>query len=217
VKIVVLGASGGIGRKLVEVSAAAGHEVTAVGREQSDLSGFSPDIGVERVDVTHVEALTSLLRGQDVCLSGLGLRLPGLAPWASAEDPTFLRRAGPAIAEACSRAGVRRLVAVTAGGVGPSYDMMPGFFRLFIKMSSMRKVYPELDRFEAALSQASSEVAFARPTGLTDGPATGEIVEATKLVGNAQISRADVAAWMVRSATGARAPHSAVITTTGAG
>ena len=40
--------------------------------------------------------------------------------------------------------GVGRLMAISAGGVSDSYEVMPWVFKLFIHLTALRHVYPEL-------------------------------------------------------------------------
>lgn len=213
-RICILGASGQCGRLTAEEARAQGHSVLAVGRETSDLDETGE---CRRGDQTQVAFLTECFTDCDVVISALGLRVSGLSPFATCEDWEFLRRAGPAIAQAAQQAGVSRVLAITAGGAGDSYSWMPMFFRAFIAMTSMRKVYAELDAFEAALASGSVETCFVRPTGLTDEPPTGEAVVATRLAGRAQIPRADVARFVVSLLEGELPSAGPVITVTGAG
>ena len=216
-KWVVLGASGGVGRLLVEQAHARGHEVVAVGRESSTLE--VPDgVVVRRGDVFDTAFLTETFSGAEVVLSGLGLRLPGLSPFAKAEVPDLLSRSTPSVVAACKAAGVRRVVAVSAGGVGDSTKIMPGFFKIFIAVTAMRRAYAELEVMERVYAESGLEVCCPRPTGLTDDPMSGEAVVARRLTGRATIPRSDVAAWMVEAAESTEVPEfGPVLTVTGAG
>ena len=113
--------------------------------------------------------------------------------------------------------GIRRLIAVSSSGIGDSAPMLPGFFKAFIALSAMRHVWPALNRMEERYADSGLDVTCVRPTGLSDGPATGKIVEAKKLVGQAQIARADVAAWILAELQRPQIRRAVVITTTGAG
>jgi hypothetical protein len=53
---------------------------------------------------------------------------------------------------------------------------------------------------EHAFLSSGLEVCIARPSGLTDGPLTGQVKIARGYSGRATISRADVAAWMLDQA-----------------
>jgi putative NADH-flavin reductase len=194
--VVVLGASGGCGKQLVALAAQRGHQVTAVARSSSKLE-VPPGVRVDRGDLTSVEFLRGAVKGHQAVLSGLGLRLPGLAPWNKPEDPTFLTRSTKALVEACAAEGVKRVIAISAGGVGDSLAQVPGVFRFMIKTTALKTAYAQLDDMERQLLRSGLEVCLPRPTGLTDGPLTQQAVVAGSFKGRATISRADVAWWML--------------------
>ncbi len=217
-KLVVLGASGGVGRLLVEQAAAAGHDVVAVVRSSSAVpTSFAPSVRVVRANLSDAAALAEAFVGADAVLSALGLKLQGLAPWNKPQDATFLDTSTAAIVSAMKQAGVPRVVAVSSSGIGDSAALLPGFFKVFIAVSAMRHVWPALNRMEAAYANSGLQACCVRPTGLTDGAATGQIVEAHKLVGQSQIARADVAAFMLQEVQKETMRRAVVITTTGAG
>ncbi len=214
-KIVVLGASGGCGKHLVSQAKDRGHAVTAVVRG----AGYTPPAGVDvkRGDLTSVAFLREAVRGNDAVLSALGLRLSGIAPWNKPEVPDFLAKSTPAIVEAMKAEGVRRLLAISAGGVGDSRDAVPAAFRAFIATTALRRVYPELEKMERILFTSGLDVTIARPTGLDDGPVTGAAKVVESVSGRAMISRADVAAWMLDELEKRAYPGKApMITVTGA-
>ncbi len=214
--LVVLGASGGVGRHLVRLAQERGHQVTAVARASSEVPDV-PGARVVRGDLCSPAVLRDAMKNADAVLSGLGLRIGGLMPWNKPEDPTFLSRSTPAVIEAMQANAVRRVIAVSAGGVGDSASAVPSFFQWMIRWTALKHAYAELERMEAAYFASGLEVCCCRPTGLTDGPATGKVVVAPSFAGRATISRADVATWMldevVKKTIKQRAP---MITTTGA-
>jgi len=215
-RIVVLGASGGCGRQLVTQGVAAGHSVVAVGRATSELPE-ADGVDVVRGDLADPVFLASAFEGADAVLLAVGFRLAGLGVWNRPKDPDFLRQCAGATVEAARTSGVRRLMAISAGGAGDSYVQMPWIFRTFIQTTSMRHVYPELGKMEAVFLESGLDVCLPRPSGLTDGPVTGRVTRATSYAGRATISRADVAAWMLEQLQEASFPYqSPLITETGA-
>jgi putative NADH-flavin reductase len=194
-RVAVLGASGGCGKELVKQAKARGHEVVAVVRSAS----WQPPEGVEvrRGDLTSEAFLTTALQGCDAVLSALGLRLPGLGIWNRPEVPDFLTRSTPALIAAARGNGIHRVMAISAGGVGDSHAKVPGVFRLFIRTTSLKHAYAELEIMERLLLTSGLDVCIPRPTGLTDGPATGRVKVCEAFSGRATISRADVAGWML--------------------
>ncbi len=213
-KIVVLGASGGIGKQVVKQAINRGDSVVAVGRESSDIDDSGAD--VRRGDLTDQDFLADCFTGADVVISGLGPRMGGLAPWNKPQPRGFVEASARAIVDAAKEAGVSRVMAVSAGGVGESLALMPGFFKLLIKSTSLRHAYPELNAMEQVLLGSGLDVVIARPTGLTDGPVTDAVVEVTALKGQASISRADVAAFLLGKCEGSVETKAPIITVTGA-
>src|SRR5215207_4206776 len=119
-KLLILGASGGVGRWLTRLAAERGHEVTALVRPGSALDATA-GVRVLRGDVLDPATLAGALAGQDAVASCLGLRRAGKSPWAPLRSPPDLtERVAAALVPAMERAGVSHLVAVSAGGVGDS-------------------------------------------------------------------------------------------------
>ncbi len=195
-KILILGASGGCGQQLVKLAVERGHTVTAAVRPSSPWKAPA-GLRVVQGELGDAAFLEQALSGQEAVLSGLGLRLPGLAPWSQAEVPDLLSRTTPVLVAAMKAAGVSRLVAVSAGGVGDSRDKVPAFFRFFVQATALRHAYVELEKMESLLLGSGLDVCLPRPTGLTDGPLTGEVKVCQSFSGRATISRADVAAFML--------------------
>jgi putative NADH-flavin reductase len=194
-KLVVLGSTGGCGVELVQQAYARGHEVTAVARRHQE--GLPPGVRGVVADILDADRLAEVIARHDAVLCAVGLRLPGLAPWARPEVPDLLSRLGPALVQAMRATELRRVMAISAGGVGDSYTRMPWAFRTFIRTTALRLAYAELEQFEATLLGSGLDVCMVRPTGLTNGSTTGQVKVYRDCVGMAQISRADVAAFML--------------------
>ncbi len=212
-KLAILGASGGCGTELVKQALAAGHQVVAVVRSADWQAPAGAT--VKRGALTDQAFVTEAVAGCDVLISALGFRLKGIAPWHSPSDPEFLAQAMRAIVGAAKTHGIRRVFAISAGGVGDSYEQMPGAFKFFIKASALRSVYPRLGEMESVLLSSGLDVCICRPTGLTDGPVTGQTRVVTSLQGRATISRADVAAWLLTQLDANPLAKTPVITVTG--
>lgn len=214
-RLAIVGASGGCGGHLVTAALARGHEVVAVVRPSSQLT-VPASVLVRRGALDDSAFLADAFAGSDAVLSALGVRAAGFSPFAKVEDLGFLRRSTPAIVAAMKQQGVRRVVAISAGGVGDSYAWMPAVFKAIIKTSVLRKVYPELEVMERLYLQSGLDVCVVRPSGLTDAGKTGRARVVTSFAGRASIPRADVAAFMLDAlAAPAFAQRTPVITVDG--
>lgn len=105
-KIAVVGASGHVGKVLVEEAVSGGYEVTALVRDKSKAD-FSEVVKVVEVDLFNKEALVQAFSSVEVVISAYGPR-PGSEP--------DLIAASRNLVDAAKAAKVNRLIAV--GGAG---------------------------------------------------------------------------------------------------
>ncbi len=75
-KLLVFGASGGTGRRLVQQALAQGHIVTAFARDPGKIRQAHANLRVVRGDILDADAVDAAVAGQDAVLSTLGTRLP---------------------------------------------------------------------------------------------------------------------------------------------
>ncbi|MGP3913501.1 NAD(P)-dependent oxidoreductase [Nonomuraea sp. 10N515B] len=115
-RIVVFGAGGRAGRRVVAEAAGRGHEVTAVVRDPGRHEGLAREgVRVVAGDVTDASSVAAVAAGQDAAVQAAArMDVP-------AEE--FYAAAARALVEGLARAGVRRLVAV---GVGSLLEVAPG-------------------------------------------------------------------------------------------
>ena len=140
-KIAVIGASGGCGQQLVAQALERGHQVRAVVRPSSS---WQAPPGAERIagDLCDTAFLTGAVAGCEVVLSALGLRIKSIAPWAKPEVADFLSRCTPVLVAAMKAAGMTRVIAISAGGVGDSQQQVPPGHPAKI-IASLPQVAPE--------------------------------------------------------------------------
>ncbi len=197
-RVLVLGATGGVGALVVAAALAAGHEVTALVRRP-----WSPPAGVRvvRGEVVDPAALDDAMAGAAAVLSSLGMRRRVVAnPWSALTSPAdFTSAYARAVVAAMRRAGVTRVVAVSAAGVGDSAPQMNVVMRMLVATSSIGVAYRDLAAMERVFADSGLDWLAPRPTRLTDGPATGRVRVTGAFGAFDAISRADVAGWMVRA------------------
>lgn len=200
-RVLVLGASGGVGRHVVRLAVAAGHDVTAIQR----VAGPVP-AGVRLCvdDVGRDGVLDAAVADQDAVLSALGLKRTSPAnPYSGlASPPDFASATARALVAAMAKRGVARVIAVSAAGVGDSAAGRNLALRWLLATSTMGAMYADLERMEAVYAASGLDACCVRPTTLTNGPATGRVREISDFPLTATITRADVAAWMVAHLTG---------------
>ncbi|MGW7241792.1 NAD(P)-dependent oxidoreductase [Streptomyces sp. NPDC054804] len=164
--LTVFGATGGIGREIVRQALASGQRVTAVVRDPARLTVTGPGLEVVRADLADAEALRPAVAGRDAVLSGLGPRGRGDAGVAARLTRTVLA--------AMQAEGVRRLVVVSAGPVGPEpADGLLDRTARGLVGRILKPVYDDLREMEAELSGSGTDWTSVRPPRLQDKPLTG--------------------------------------------
>jgi putative NADH-flavin reductase len=192
-KLLVLGATGGTGRSLIEQAVAAGFVVTAVVRNPHKLPSGARAVRIVMGDlVTDPAVLHAAVPGQDAVISTLGVGQ-------SFRSGHLISQSTPAIVARMREDGVRRLVFTSAFGVGATRRDTPLLPRLFIA-TLLRDIYRDKEAGEQAILTSDLDWTIVYPVGLTDGPRTGRyrIGERLSLRGSPRISRADVADLLLR-------------------
>jgi uncharacterized protein YbjT (DUF2867 family) len=207
VKLTIVGATGGIGRQMLDQAIAAGDEVTAVVRNPGTLPGQVRAVTAD-LAAPDPAVLRSAVAGADAVLSGLGPR--------SRADAGVASRGTEAIVRAMQAAGSRRLVVVSAAPIGtvrspgrphpPRHDPGDGFWMRHllshIAKAMFREHYADLAIMEDLVRDSGLDWTIVRPPRLSDKPLTGTYRTALgqNLPGGLIVPRADVAHFMLRAA-----------------
>ena len=187
-KIAVFGANGPTGRELVRQGLEAGHELTAFVRDATVFPIKHERLRVVVGDTLRDDAkVADAVRGQDVVVSALGRR-------ASFKSENLIRLSLQSIVSAMERDAVRRLIVVSAFGVGNSKKDAPLVPRLMYRML-LTDIFADKKAAEDDLRRSSVDWIVLYPVMLTNGPVTGKYRagERLALAGMPKVSRADVA------------------------
>ncbi|HYO07917.1 MAG TPA: NAD(P)H-binding protein [Tepidisphaeraceae bacterium] len=71
-KMLLIGATGMIGQRVLAEALRRGHTVTAVARDTSKLTGQGPNVAARQADLTDTKAVAALVPGHDVVVSAFG-------------------------------------------------------------------------------------------------------------------------------------------------
>ena len=212
-RLLILGASGGVGRHVVRLALDQGHSVTALVRR---ADGIDPRARVVVDDVLRPGCLAEHTGGHDAVLSSLGLKRRSPAnPWSAlVSPPDFCSRTATTLVAAMKLHGVRCLVALSAAGVAESAPRMNALMKFFVSSSKVGIAYRDLAVMEGIYAASDLDWCCPRPTRLTTGLLTRNVKVIDDFPMLAAISRADVAWWMIEQA--ARPIAVALPTITGA-
>lgn len=195
----MIGASRGLGRQVVMAALEDGHIVTAFARHPERLDMHHPRLQLKAGNVLEAASLERVMRGQQAVICTLGL------PTRQAMGPPFARRSyvlstgTENIIKAMEHGKVRRLVCVTAIGTGDSVRQCTLATKLTLRYG-LHWLFREKDRQETIIDHSDLDWTVVRPTALTNGRRGGHVISKDVRSGVlTHISRADVAAWIVRS------------------
>ena len=193
-RVLIVGASKGIGLETARQALDTAHDVRALARSATAISDSNPRLEKIRADALKTEDLEAALVGVDVVIQTLGVGLGDLfRPVHLFSDATRV------LIAAMRRQGVKRLICVTGFGAGDSRASISCLQRLPFQILFGR-AYDDKSLQEKLIKESELDWTIARPGVLTSGPRTGRyriIVEASQWR-NGIISRADVAEFIVR-------------------
>jgi putative NADH-flavin reductase len=187
-KLVVFGASGGTGQEITRQALDQGHEVTAFVRDPKKLAIKDSKLRIVEGDVLKDQLVVAgAIAGRDaiICALGVGnsLKSAGLIAGSLA-----------AIVPAAKKHEVRRLILISAFGVGDSSKNAPLVPRLMYRLF-LAEIYRDKKAGEDIVKASGLEWTILHPVMLTTGPKTGTYRsgERLDLHGIPKIARADVA------------------------
>jgi putative NADH-flavin reductase len=204
--VTIVGATGGIGRHLVDQALAAGHTVTAAVRNPQNLHRDVPAVAVDLGRADRA-VLCSALYGSHAVLSCLGLRGRHEYGVVSAGTET--------IVAAMREAGCRRIVAISGAGVStartparprpprrePGAGLYNQFFATPLARLAVGPHFTDVAMMEDVLRASGLDWTSVRPPYLTNGPATGRYRTARErnVRRGFRLSRADAAHVMLQA------------------
>lgn len=190
-KVVVFGASGKTGSMVVEKAKAAGHDVTAF----THGDGVSPSgVRVVSGDASDADAVRSAVAGHDAVIDTIG----GTTPW---KDSGLEASTAKAIITGMKAEGVRRLIVISAMGVGESADQASFIYGKLLMPTMMRGVVKDKGHMEDEIDASGLDFVIARPAMLSDDPENGALKVVPEPEKANHTRRGDLARFLVNQLT----------------
>jgi putative NADH-flavin reductase len=191
-RVAVLGASGGVGRRIVRRALDQGYRLTCQTRTQGKLAAIAGNVEVHAFQPTDAAALSRFVKGADAVIFALGVDKAGAT--------TLFSDATKALIAAMQAAGIKRLIAITGVGAGETrghggfiYDRV--IFPLFT-----RKRYADKDRQEALIAASNLDWIIVRPAPFAETAGPSPIEVHTRIAPDTvlrRVTRDEVAAFVV--------------------
>lgn len=192
--IAIIGASGGVGKQVVEQALEQGHTVRAFARNPGKIETEHDQLEKIQGDAQQLEAVESAIEGVDAVICTLG------APSSNKNKP---RTHGTRnLVRAMKNQGIKRIICVSSIGVAESRVMLPFFVRYIVMGIMLKSAMDDHATQEIAVKNSDLDWTIVRPGQLTDDPLTGNykygFLYNDKTVNLNPIARADVADFILK-------------------
>jgi uncharacterized protein YbjT (DUF2867 family) len=196
-KVLIIGASHGIGLETVKAALRAGHSVRALARSAAIIPLQDANLDKVSGNALDPDTIRNALRDIDVVIQTLGV---DFSPMLVFEGTRLFSESTRILVDAMKAAGVKRLITVTGLGAGDSRGHGGLLYDVVVFPLLLKRVYDDKDVQEWIIKSSGLDWTIVRPGLLTNRPATGRyrILTAPEDWRFGMISRADVADFLVR-------------------
>ncbi|PZR27813.1 MAG: hypothetical protein DI535_08670 [Citrobacter freundii] len=199
-RILLLGATGRTGRRLLSQALSRGHEVHVVVRDRHKITITDPGLFVLQGHPADKACLDKAIKGCEAVISTLNISRYNDFPWTPLRTPkSFLSDVMAQIISLAPEHHINRVIFTSAWGVGETEAELPGWFRWLVKKSNLRYPYADLLKTEELVKRSSLEWTAVRPTILTNSRkiAVAKLSYPGNKPSSLFISRASVASFML--------------------
>ena len=167
-RILIIGASNGIGLETVKAALAEGHTVRAFARSASKIAIDDPRLEKTSGDARDATAIAKALDGVDAVILSLGV---ALNPETILLGTRLFSDATRTLVDAMTAAGPRRLIVVTGIGAGSSRAALGPLYGTAFQFS-LKRIYDDKDVQEMIVTRSSLDWTIVRPGILTSDAST---------------------------------------------
>lgn len=200
-KIIVFGATGGVGQEVVKQGVEKGFEVTAFVRTPAKLEVSHEKLTVIKGDAFNEAEVAAAIAGHDAVVSCLGSS-QGM------KKSTELQEMVKNIVAGMLEHDVKRIVYTASAGIHNELTGVSGKLMMGVLRNALTDHRAAVD----AIKSHGLNYTIVRPMGLTNGPFSGQYREVSEGVPQKSMSipRADVAHFIVKALTDAQYEHTSI-------
>lgn len=190
-KLLLFGATGSVGRHIMQQALQRGHLVTAVTRDAKKIKEEHPLLSVRAGDVLDYDFVRQVMEGPDAVLCTLGAGRKG-----------YVRAAGTAnILQAMQEHTIDRFICQTSLGCGDSWGNLNFFWKRIMFGWFLKETFTDHQNQEKHIVGSNCNWTIIRPAAFTNGRLTrlfktGFPPDDTTL--KLKIARADLAYYMLQ-------------------
>lgn len=193
-QISVLGATGGTGQEILRQGLEKGYQMVAMARNPLDITITHQNLRVLPGNVFDPASLEPVVAGSEVVVSSVGIA----NIWKARRPNAIYSKGTNHLIQAMQKSGLKRLIAVSSGGVEDSPGE-PWFFRYLLKPIFLNNMYADMRLMESAVRQSGLTWTLVRPPYLTNGALKKQyrLSRGKNIPDDKDLSRADLAHFIV--------------------
>ncbi len=191
-KVIIFGATGSVGKHVVEQSLEQGHQVTAFARSPDKVAASHSNLQTYKGDAFNYEQVADAIKGHDAVIIVLG----------SSKLTGTIRSDGTRnIVKAMEQNGIKRLICQSTMGVGDSNEQLNFYWRHIMFGFILKAVFKDHVLQEQIVKNSQLDWTIVRPAGFTDEAPKNSYRHGSQIVKSEltyKIPRADVAHFILQ-------------------
>lgn len=166
-KILILGITGRTGLLVAEEALKRGHSVIGIARDPDRVTVKEAEI--VKGTAYDIETVRKAINGCDAVISALNIFPKTESLFRKIKSPLDSMSVSiKNTVKLMEEIGIKRIVVMTALGVGDSAKEMPGFFSFIVRITNIKYAYADHDAQEKVLENSNLDWTVVRPVMLTD-------------------------------------------------
>lgn len=199
-KIVVFGATGIVGKAVVNEALKKGHEVTVLTRNARKVTTRHEHLHIVEGNVADKNVVHTVLKDQEAVIQTLGIGGKG-----DGKPTSIVSEANKIIMTEMEQMNVKRLIAISVIGAGDSLTFLPWIYRKLVLplfMKWFQAIIDDKNRMEPMIKKSGLDWTIVRCTTVKERPATGKVNATLDGKGlKFSISAVDMAVFIVNQLT----------------
>jgi len=160
-KILLLGATGRTGKKIIEEAIKKGHKISAIARDPDKLKGY--DIEITRGTPYNYKTVEKAITGCEAVVNTLNVSRKSDNPWARLAAPKdLISRSASNSIKAMEKMGIKRFVALSTIGAGRSWKTSPGILKFIVSISNLKVAFKDHGKQEEILERSAVDYTICR-------------------------------------------------------
>lgn len=191
-KLLIIGASRGVGKALMQEALEENHQVRVLARNPDKIESVDARLDLVQGDVRDLKSVTDAAQDMEIICSCIGVPITFKAV-------DLFSVAATNLVTVVEQKPTLKLIAVTGIGAGDSKGHGGFLYDRIFKPLFLKTIYEDKDREEEIIAASDIDWLIVRPAGLTNGSRTGKYRVITDLEGTVarRISRLDVADFIL--------------------